>query len=43
VTPTAAVAAGATHLVIGRSVTAAADPAQKVNEILASLDSIADH
>ena len=43
VTPTAAVAAGATHLVIGRSVTAAADPALKVNEILASLDSIADH
>lgn len=43
VTPVAAVGAGATHLVIGRSVTGAADPAGKVLEIQASLNSIADH
>ena len=42
VTPAAAVAAGATHLVIGRSITGAADPARKVCEIQASLASIAD-
>jgi orotidine-5'-phosphate decarboxylase len=42
VTPEAAVSAGATHLVIGRSITDAADPAGKVEEIQASVNSIAD-
>lgn len=42
VTPEAAVSAGATHLVIGRSITEAADPARKVEEIQASVNSIAD-
>ena len=38
VTPSDAVAAGATHLVVGRSITASKDPAATVANILASLD-----
>ena len=38
VTPSDAVAAGATHLVVGRSITASDDPAATVANILASLD-----
>ena len=37
VTPSDAVAAGATHLVVGRSITASDDPAATVANILASL------
>ena len=37
VTPTDAIAAGATHLVVGRSVTASDDPARSVADILALL------
>jgi len=40
VTPAAALSAGATHLVIGRSITDAADPARRAHEIQVSLDSI---
>lgn len=40
VTPAAALSAGATHLVIGRSITHAADPARRAHEIQVSLDSI---
>ena len=34
VTPAEAIAAGATHIVVGRPITAAADPAREVGKIL---------
>lgn len=41
VTPTDAMAAGATHLVVGRSITASPDPAATVAAIRASMTSFA--
>ena len=41
VTPESAVADGATHLVVGRSITASDDPAKTAADILASLDALA--
>jgi len=43
VTPVAAIAAGATHLVIGRSITDDPDPAGKAREIQSSINNIAAH
>jgi orotidine-5'-phosphate decarboxylase len=37
VTPAEAIAAGATHIVVGRPITQAADPAEEVREILGQL------
>ena len=41
VTPESAVADGATHLVVGRSITASDDPAKTAADIRASLDALA--
>ena len=41
VTPESAVADGATHLVVGRSITASDDPAKTAADIHASLDALA--
>ena len=40
VTPESAVADGATHLVVGRSITASDDPAKTAEDIRASLDGL---
>ena len=37
VTPSDAIAAGATHIVVGRSITASPNPAETVLDILASM------
>jgi orotidine-5'-phosphate decarboxylase len=39
VTPAEAIAAGATHIVVGRPITAAADPAAEARAILAEINS----
>ena len=38
VTPAEAIAAGATHIVVGRPITEAADPASEAREILAQMN-----
>jgi len=43
VTPVDAVRAGATHLVVGRPITGAVDPAATVADMLASLEALSDH